>query len=52
MELESAVEALLASNERAAERLEREEAELTRLAEAEARMEEERAKLASGKEQR
>ena len=46
------MEALLASNERAEERLEREEAELTRLAEAEARMEEERTKLASGKEQR
>ena len=51
-DLEAAVEALLASNEKAAERLEKEEAELTRLAEAEARLEEERKKLASGKEHR
>ena len=46
------MDALLASNEKAAERLEREEAELTRLVEAEARMEEERNKLASRNEQR
>ena len=43
---------MLASNEKAAERLEKEEAELTRLAEVEARLEEERKKLASGKEHR
>ena len=51
-DLEATVEALLASNEKAAERLEKEEAELTRLAEVEARLEEERKKLASGKEHR
>ena len=51
-DLEAAVEASLASNEKAAERLEKEEAELTRLAEAEARLEEERKKLTSGKEHR
>ena len=50
--MESAVEAMLASNEKAAERLETEEAELKRLADAEARMEEERNRLASGKEHR
>ena len=51
-DLESAVEALLASNRAAAERLEREEAEMARMAATEARLEAERDRLAAGKEHR
>ena len=51
-DLESAVEALLASNRAAAERLEREEAEMARKAATEARLEAERDRLAAGKEHR